>query len=392
MTRRCSYAFLGDLFLSALLLGVSPLYSQTDISEELETIRTNRCMPGLSALVVREGHVIAQGAAGCRREGDPAPLQVADRINIASCTKWMTATLAARLVDQGVISWDTQIREVFTNMPSIDPAFADRTLDHFLCHRSGLGDASFNKYQKDFLRRKESPVHLRRWAIEAILSEPPLYKPDTYSYSNIGYAVAASMLENKTGKSWETLMQEEVFTPLKMDHSTIGIVFDNMIPPKVPVGHFLEKGKSLPKPLPALDSNQQSHDQAILGPGGFVACTLHDWAAFVGAHIGATNRHYLLPETAAKLQQPYSETDGDYGRGIGVVSRTWATPGKALTHSGLYVGQNCVLWAAPAKNFFVVVYTNCHSPNTPSASAGACDDVAALAIRCFLAQHQNDTP
>ncbi len=31
-----------------------------------------------------------------------------------------------------------------------------------------------------------------------------------YEYSNVGYAIAALMLETKTGKSWEDLMEERI--------------------------------------------------------------------------------------------------------------------------------------------------------------------------------------
>jgi len=88
---------------------------QVDISSDLETIRTNRHMPGLSALVIKQGHILAQGAAGFRRQGQCEPLLVTDRINIASCTKWMTATLAGRLADRGLIGWDTRVCELFTH-------------------------------------------------------------------------------------------------------------------------------------------------------------------------------------------------------------------------------------------------------------------------------------
>lgn len=77
--------------------------AQDDVSSDIEAIRNNRNMPGMSALVVKNGYVIAEGAAGFRRQGQPNPLLVTDQINIASCTKWMTATIAGRLVDRGVI-------------------------------------------------------------------------------------------------------------------------------------------------------------------------------------------------------------------------------------------------------------------------------------------------
>ena len=121
---------LARLSVVSLLLGSDlPVRSQVDVSNDLETIRTNRHMPGLSALAVKQGRIMAQGAAGYRRQGQSARVLVADPINIASCTKWMTATIAGRLVDRGIIGWDTRVRDLFTNYQAFDASFHDATLD-----------------------------------------------------------------------------------------------------------------------------------------------------------------------------------------------------------------------------------------------------------------------
>jgi len=100
------------------LLGHSAARGQVDVSASLETIRTNRHMPGIAAMAVRQGHIVAQGAAGYRRQGTNTPFLVTDPVNIGSCTKWMTATIAGRLVDRGLIDWNTRICDLFTNYPT----------------------------------------------------------------------------------------------------------------------------------------------------------------------------------------------------------------------------------------------------------------------------------
>src|SRR2546425_7437094 len=129
---------LARLFVVVLLGSDLPARSQVDVSNDLETIRTNRHMPGLSALAVKQGRIMAQGAAGYRRQGQSARVLVADPINIASCTKWMTATIAGRLVDRGIIGWDTRVRDLFTNYQTFDASFHDATLDQLLAHRAGV--------------------------------------------------------------------------------------------------------------------------------------------------------------------------------------------------------------------------------------------------------------
>jgi len=48
----------------------------------------------------------------------------------------------------------------------------------------------------------------------------PEVTPGTYLYANQGYIVAATMLEIASGKDWETLVQDEVFTPIRMHSAT----------------------------------------------------------------------------------------------------------------------------------------------------------------------------
>src|ERR1700704_483891 len=127
------------LLIAVILLGASvAARSQVDISANLETYRTNRHMPGLMAVCIKSGRIVAQGAAGYRRQGQNDKLLLTDKGNLASHTKWMTATIAARLVDRGVIDWNTRVSDLFTNYQTFNAAFTNATLDQFLAHRTGV--------------------------------------------------------------------------------------------------------------------------------------------------------------------------------------------------------------------------------------------------------------
>src|SRR5687768_7440180 len=74
----------------------SPRKSTAGASERiLERIRAKHHLPGLAAAVVRGDKVVASGVSGVRRHGAPDKIEPDDRFHIASCTKSMTATLAA---------------------------------------------------------------------------------------------------------------------------------------------------------------------------------------------------------------------------------------------------------------------------------------------------------
>src|ERR1035437_5854188 len=186
-----------------------PVWSQVDVSRNLETIRTNRHMPGISAMAIKKGRIVAQGAAGYRRQGYPTPLLVTDPVNLGSCTKWMTATIAGRLVDRGLIGWNTRVCDIFTNYPAFNPSFTNVTLDQLLCHYGGVQEqTTFDAtHWNQFMPQTGTVSQLRRWVCDTVLKDAPQVPPGNYLYSNQGYTVAATMMEIASGKDWETLIQ-----------------------------------------------------------------------------------------------------------------------------------------------------------------------------------------
>lgn len=91
---------------------------------------------------------------------------------------------------------------------------------------------------------------------------------------------------------------------------------------------------------------------------------------------------YLSGATGTRLQLP-SLDDGnsgtfDMGRGILAGDRSWANPGKALTHNGDVLGQGASVWMAPANDFIFVAAIDCTATN--SSVSQALNDVATLLV------------
>ena len=195
-----------------------------DVSTELESIRVLHHLPGLMAMAMRNGQIVGQGATGYRLQGDPTPLIITDCINIGSCSKWMTATLAGRLVDRGLIKWSTTVRNIFDNYQTFNVGFHNATLAELLAHRAGIHESTtfFEVHLTEFLAQSGTPREIRRWVTETVLRDSPeVDQTSREHYSNEGYTVAATMLESVTNTDWETLIKDEVFAPLGMTSAGI---------------------------------------------------------------------------------------------------------------------------------------------------------------------------
>ena len=63
----------------------------------------------MAAAVLRGERMIAHGVAGVRKRGTAERITLNDRFHLGSCTKAMTVTLVAMLVEEGKLNWTTTL-------------------------------------------------------------------------------------------------------------------------------------------------------------------------------------------------------------------------------------------------------------------------------------------
>ncbi|HEV2392847.1 MAG TPA: serine hydrolase domain-containing protein [Verrucomicrobiae bacterium] len=341
-----------------------------DTVQILDTIRQKYNFPALAVVVVKNGLICDRAAVGVRKVGEPASVTTNDVFHIGSCTKSMTAMLAAMLIEEGKLRWDTTIPEVFPEFKAtMNKAYQNATVEQLLTHRGGVSAEPPADAWSRAWEQQGTPIQQRYEFIQAVLSRPPAAEPGArFIYSNQGYAIVGAMLEKLTGAPWEQLITERLFKPLHISSAgfgppgTIGKVDE-------PWGHSRVLGAVKPS---------QSDNPPAIAPAGRVHCSLDDLAAYAIATMRGERRGGLLkPETFRKLHTP--PAGQDYACGWASVSRSWAG-GKALTHAGSNTMWYLVMWLAPEKDFAVITATNIAGDN----AAKGCDEVAAAMIKKWL--------
>ena len=191
------------------------------LPELLEWARASQNAPALAVIVVRRGQIAEFGAVGRRAANNSIQVTTADRWQIGSMTKAMTATLAAILVEDGLISWDSTPLDVWPELASsIHPGFRNATLRQFLSHSAGM--KRDDEYGPAEDSAPGSLMEKRRAWSGHLLTRAPEFTPGTWNYSNVGYMVAGAMLETRAAMSYETALTTRVFAPLGMTHSGFG--------------------------------------------------------------------------------------------------------------------------------------------------------------------------
>lgn len=365
--RRSWLVFLG---LAATSVPLAAQEAKTaDLAEVLAAIRAKHGVPALGAAVLVDGKLAALGVDGIRCHGKADKVTVDDLWHLGSCTKAMTATLAAAYVEAGSLAWTTTVAEGLPDLA--DKMHADAkaiTLEQLLQHRAGLPGGPPQGLWGKLFRYPGTDVEARTEVAATMLGVAPEAKPgERFLYSNAGYMLAGSIVERLGKKPWAEMMHEVVFAPL-------GITSGGFGAPGREDGNEQPRGHRPGKdgPQPSFGDNPPS-----LGPAGTAHMTLRDWAKFAALHLGepaANGKPLLHPDTLRALRTPAK--GGEYGLGWNVTKRPWA-PGPILTHSGSNTMWFCVAWLAPEAKFGVLVTCN-------QGDAGkACDDVAALCVGRF---------
>jgi len=342
------------------------LANDPQIERLLELVRDEHKLPGMIGGIIKGSALVAIGATGVRKLGEPDPIRVTDQIHLGSCTKAMTATLLGVLTERGLLKASSTLADVFPEYAArMHPDFQTATLSHLLTHRAGLPPNAANWWRLP----GRTPTEKRYAALEELTASPPASKPGTkHAYSNAGYVLAGLMAEQVTGVPWEILIRQEIFTPLNMFSAGFG-------PPGAgttegnnqPFGHHLVKGKVEPI----------RHDNAAcMGPAGTVHCTMADWAKFAILHLRGERggSKILRRETLRDLHEPPRGTE--YAGGWIVVNRPWAG-GRALTHSGSNTYWYVTVWLAPIRDFGILIATN----QGGDAASKACDQGVGALIR-----------
>lgn len=270
----------------------------TDLRDLLEQIRRDSGAPGMAAAIVRRGKIADKAVIGVRRFDRPDQVQLADRWHIGSVTKTFTGTMIAKLVDNGVLRWNTTIGEVLQDIP-MNSEYRGVTVEQLLGHRGRVpsvpGSGEFAAGSPVDSRR--TPAEARAALVRRMLSEKPTGVGE-YVYSNAGYVVVAYVAERAAKRPWEVLMRSLVFEPLELHSAGVGwpATADH---PDQPQGHY-----GMAPDLSVQEIGKyELLDMDAFGPAGNLHCSIEDLARFAAFHLQVLNGRdgALKPESVSRF-------------------------------------------------------------------------------------------
>ncbi len=198
-----------------------------------------------SVLVADHGKVIYKKGFGLANREWDIPNAPDTKHRLGSITKQFTAMLIMQLVAEGKLDLQATISKY---LPDYSKVNGDKiTIHQLLNHTSGTPNyTSFPNFFKELSRNPYTPTEMVRMYADSILDFTP---GEQFSYSNSGYITLGAIIEMVTGKSYEEVLQEKIFTPLKMNNS--GYDHHNTILKKRAAGYEMKGSK--PENAPYID-------------------------------------------------------------------------------------------------------------------------------------------
>ncbi|MGW4826852.1 serine hydrolase domain-containing protein [Amycolatopsis japonica] len=280
------------------------------LQEILARLAGGHGVPG-AQLAVLDGGVTTVVQTGVEHQDRKRPMGPSSAVPIGSVTKVATATVVMALIADDDLELDQPVGEILG-----EPGLAEGvTPRHLLSHTSGL---------------PSDPADVTGVCLREIRAAVSVSPPGTaFSYSNLGYALAGSLIEAVTGMTWREAVEAILLRPLKIEPAYAGS-------PRTVPGHGRATGPAGARPV----------EQALppmLEPAGALALSAADLVELGRVHLGkpglldvvtAADMHRRVPDA-----EPYGLADG-WGLGIAHYEdgdEVW------LGHDGTADGTSCQL-------------------------------------------------
>jgi CubicO group peptidase (beta-lactamase class C family) len=250
-------------------------------------LRAHQVAGGVVA-VVKGGQVLlakGYGHADLKRDRPVA----ADRtlFRVASISKTILWTAVMQLVDQGKLDLHADVNR-YLKVFRIPATFPQPiTLHHLLTHTAGFEDLLAGLFPEN-----EKNVRPLEQALASRIPSRVRPPGEVVAYSNYGSALAGYIVQVVSGMPYEQYLEERIFQPLGMVHSTIRQPVPAPLARDLSIGYKKGSGN---------DYEQGNFEFLNLTPAGGVSTTATDMANYMIAHLqnGAFQGVRILSEAAA---------------------------------------------------------------------------------------------
>jgi CubicO group peptidase (beta-lactamase class C family) len=234
-----------------------------------DSIREKYKIPELAYAVISSDKTIELEVLGFHKVNSNSKAQTNDKFRIGSNTKTITSYVAAVLVKQGKINYDTKFFDLYPELKGkSNSAYYDLTLQDLLTFRAKLISWTYTNETPTEKEIKSDEKKQRYEFVSWALKQSPDTATKITYWSNPSYVAAGLMLEKVTGKDYKTLVYE-LGKDLNIE---FGFGQPNNIDKNQPWGHDADLEPEEPS---------QNYKLNWLSSAGNINVSLPDYAKFI---------------------------------------------------------------------------------------------------------------
>ena len=300
--------------------------------------------PGGAVIVIQDGKILHKAGYGLADIEEGTPITVQSIFHLGSVGKQFTALAVMMLAEEGKLKYDDPIGEY---LPELARFGDDLTIRHLLHHTSGIPDYyDDGELNEKLLEAAEMPTNEDVLVLLSEMGEMQFAPGETFSYSNAGYEMLGSLIEQVSGQSYAAFMQERIFDPLGMEHTFSQPNSERLNDPDL-VHSYVREGDQ----IEAYDSDPFDY---LVGSGSFYT-TVEDMALYDQALY--TDK-LIKQSTLAEAFEPAllnSGIESRYGFGWELGRNSSE---RYVAHSGEWLGFSSYYARFPEQRLAVIVLTN----------------------------------
>jgi len=239
---------------------------------------------GVVVLVVKDGKVLFTKGYGYADVAKKKPVSPEGTMfRPGSTSKLFTWTAVMQLVEQGKLDLDRDVNDYLDfRIPPMNSQPV--TLRNIMTHTAGFEEVVQNLIVKDQKALTPLGDYLKKHQPERVY-----VAGTTPAYSNYGATLAGYIVQRVSGQQFDSYVEEHIFLPLGMTHSTFRQPLPEALKPLMSNGYTLASQPAKP------------YEFVEPAPAGSVAATATDMARFMIAHLQDgqfEGVQILRPETA----------------------------------------------------------------------------------------------
>lgn len=317
-------------------------------------------LPGIAFVVIKDDRPIFVRAYGMADKEAGIKADSDTLFYTGSSTKSFTA-LAAALIDQeGKIKLSDALTKYTPGIHFKNEIPDKVTIQDLLTHTSGLRNSAL-------INRLAFTGQIDQGEIDQVFAEGTTFNEANfgkYNYTNLGYNIYGLALHYHLNKKWQDVLQERIFTPAGLKHTTAYVSKARAKKFKIVAPYVIstdgpEAGKMVRSGLEKTDENMQS--------AGGIYMSISDLGRWLNLNMngGKLDGKQVVPaDVIRKVQTGYTKStrneppfsgDGEYGLGwqIGKYRNE-----KVVYHHGGYPGYRAHVSFMPDRKIAVGVMVN----------------------------------